>query len=161
MNTASWCAYQGLPMPLLLVCEDNGLGISVRTPAGWIEAVSSGRPRIKYFAADGADLAQTYDVAVAAADWVRERRAPAFLHLRTVRLGGHAGTDVESAYRTPAEIAGRHRARPAARHRPAAGRGGRADPGRGAGPVRGGQGRVLAMAERRRGRAAPGDSASR
>jgi 2-oxoisovalerate dehydrogenase E1 component len=105
LNTASWCAYQGLPMPLLLVCEDNGLGISVRTPAGWIESVSSGRPRIRYFAADGADLAQAYDVAVAAADWVRERRAPAFLHVRTVRLGGHAGTDVESAYRTPAEIA--------------------------------------------------------
>ncbi len=105
MNTASWCAYQGLPMPLLLVCEDNGLGISVRTPAGWIESVSSGRPRIKYFAADGADLAQTYDVAVAAAEWARQRRAPAFLHLRTVRIGGHAGTDVESGYRTPAEIA--------------------------------------------------------
>lgn len=105
LNTASWCAYQGLPLPLLLVCEDNGLGISVRTPVGWIESVSSSRPRIKYFAADGSDLAQTYDAAVAAADWVRDRRAPAFLHLRTVRLGGHAGTDVESAYRTPAEIA--------------------------------------------------------
>jgi 2-oxoisovalerate dehydrogenase E1 component len=105
LNTASWCAYQGLPLPLLLVCEDNGLGISVRTPVGWIESVSSSRPSIKYFAADGSDLAQSYDAAVAAADWVRDRRAPAFLHLRTVRLGGHAGTDVESAYRTPAEIA--------------------------------------------------------
>ncbi len=105
LNTASWCAYQGLPLPLLLVCEDNGLGISVRTPAGWIESVSSARPHIRYFVADGTDLAQTYDVAAAAADWVRERRSPAFLHLRTVRLGGHAGTDVESAYRTPAEIA--------------------------------------------------------
>ncbi|MBO0833404.1 MAG: MFS transporter, partial [Actinobacteria bacterium] len=31
INTASHCAYQRLPMPLLLVCEDNGLGISVRT----------------------------------------------------------------------------------------------------------------------------------
>jgi 2-oxoisovalerate dehydrogenase E1 component len=105
LNTASWCAYQGLPLPLLLVCEDNGIGISVRTPAGWIESVNSSRPRIKYFAADGSDLAQTYDAAAAAADWVRDRRAPAFLHVRTVRLGGHAGTDVESAYRTPAEIA--------------------------------------------------------
>src|SRR5277367_5306789 len=105
MNTASWCAYHGLPLPLLLVCEDNGLGIRVRTPAGWIESVSSARPRIKYFAADGADLAQTYDVAVAAAEWARQRRAPVFLHLRTVRIGGHAGTDVESGYRTPAEIA--------------------------------------------------------
>ena len=40
LNTASYCAYQGLPLPLLLVCEDNGLGISVRTPAGWIESAS-------------------------------------------------------------------------------------------------------------------------
>jgi 2-oxoisovalerate dehydrogenase E1 component len=90
---------------LLLVCEDNGLGISVRTPAGWIESASAARPRIKYFAADGSDLAQAFDTAAEAADWVRDRRTPAFLHLRTVRLGGHAGTDVESAYRTPAEIA--------------------------------------------------------
>jgi 2-oxoisovalerate dehydrogenase E1 component len=105
LNTASYCAYQGLPLPLLLVCEDNSLGISVRTPAGWIESASSVRPRIRYFAADGADLAQAYDVAAEAAAAVREHRAPAFLHLRTVRLGGHAGTDVESAYRSPAEIA--------------------------------------------------------
>jgi len=105
LNMASYCAYQRLPMPILLVCEDNGLGISVRTPPGWIEAASSGRPAMRYFAADGADLADSYDTAVAAARWARDHRAPAFLHLRTVRLGGHAGTDVESAYRTPAEIA--------------------------------------------------------
>ncbi len=105
LNTASYCAYQGLPLPLLLVCEDNGLGISVRTPAGWIESASSARPRLKYFAADGTDLAEAFDAAAEAADWVRDHRAPAFLHLRTVRIGGHAGTDVESAYRTPAEIA--------------------------------------------------------
>ncbi len=36
LNTAAYCAYQGLPMPLLAVCEDNGLGISVRSPAGWV-----------------------------------------------------------------------------------------------------------------------------
>ena len=39
-----------------------------------------------------------------AAEWVRTERAPAFLHLRTVRFMAHAGTDVEAAYRTPAEI---------------------------------------------------------
>jgi 2-oxoisovalerate dehydrogenase E1 component len=105
LNAAAHCAYQRLPMPLLLVCEDNGLGISVRTPPGWIEAAASGRPQLRYFSADGTDLADAYDAAVAAAQWVREKRAPAFLHLRTVRLGGHAGTDVESAYRSPAEIA--------------------------------------------------------
>jgi len=105
LNTAAYCAYQGLPLPLLLVCEDNGLGISVRSPAGWVAAVSSARPGIRYFSADGADLAGAYDTALAAADWVRSRRAPGFLHLHTVRFGGHAGTDVESAYRTRAELA--------------------------------------------------------
>ena len=40
-----------------------------------------------------------------AAAWVRRRRRPAFLRLRTVRLMGHAGSDVEAAYRRPAEIA--------------------------------------------------------
>jgi 2-oxoisovalerate dehydrogenase E1 component len=104
-NTASYCAYQGLPLPLLLICEDNGLGISVRTPDGWIESANSQRPCMRYLSADGSDLAGAYDTALAAADWVRQHRAPAFLHLRTVRLGGHAGTDVEAAYRTPAEIA--------------------------------------------------------
>ena len=32
-NTACWTAYQGIPLPLLFVCEDNGIGISTRTPA--------------------------------------------------------------------------------------------------------------------------------
>ncbi len=105
INTAAYCSYQGLPLPLLLVCEDNGLGISVRTPAGWIAATQSGRAGLRYFAADGSDLAAVYDTAVSAAAWVRERRAPAFLHISTVRFGGHAGSDVESSYRAPAEIA--------------------------------------------------------
>ncbi len=105
INAASYIAYQGLPLPLLLVCEDNGLGISVRTPPGWVAAAQGGRPRLRYFDADGADLADVHDTAAAAARWVREKRAPAFLHLSTVRLGGHAGTDVESGYRSPAEMA--------------------------------------------------------
>jgi 2-oxoisovalerate dehydrogenase E1 component len=105
LNTAAYCAYQGLPMPLLLVCEDNGLGISVRTPPGWITAAHSGQTAIPYFHADGCDVAAVHDTALAAASWVRERREPAFLHLPMVRLGGHAGSDVESAYRSAADIA--------------------------------------------------------
>ncbi|MFD6454412.1 transketolase C-terminal domain-containing protein, partial [Nocardia sp. NPDC060220] len=35
----------------------------------------------------------------------RTWRVPVFLHLCTVRLGGHAGSDVEAAYRGPADIA--------------------------------------------------------
>src|SRR5688572_26013121 len=64
INTARYAVRMGLPMPLLLVCEDNGTGISVPTP-----------------------------------------RQPAFLHLPTVRLWGHAGSDAEQSYRTTDEIA--------------------------------------------------------
>jgi len=103
LNSAAYAAYQGLPTPVLFVCEDNGIGISVRTPSGWIEAAR--HPRLAYFAADGTDLADAYDAARRAADHVRERRRPALLHLRTVRLMGHAGSDVEAAYRGPREIA--------------------------------------------------------
>ena len=91
INAALHASYQGVPMPLLFVCEDNGIGISVPTPRGWIERTYGDRDGLAYFAADGSDLAATFDAAVAAADWVRTRRRPAFLHLRTVRLMGHAG----------------------------------------------------------------------
>ena len=106
INTAAYCAYQGLPLPLLLVCEDNGIGVSVRTPPGWIAAALGSRPSIRYAYADGMDPAGVYDTTLDLASYVRERRAPAILHLATVRLGGHAGSDVESGYRTAAEIAG-------------------------------------------------------
>ena len=105
INTALHASYQGVPMPLLFVCEDNGIGISVPTPRGWIERTYGNREGLAYFAADGSDLAATFDAAAAAADWVRTRRRPAFLHLRTVRLMGHAGSDYEPAYRRPEEIA--------------------------------------------------------
>ncbi|HUL26155.1 MAG TPA: thiamine pyrophosphate-dependent enzyme [Streptosporangiaceae bacterium] len=104
-NTAGYTAYQRLPLPLLFVCEDNGLGISVRTPPGWVEAAISGRPGIRYFHADGSDLADVYDTTLAAAGWVRDRRSPAFLHLSMVRLGGHAGADAETGYRDRDDVA--------------------------------------------------------
>ncbi|MBJ7338594.1 thiamine pyrophosphate-dependent enzyme [Mycolicibacterium sp.] len=106
INTATHAAYQGLPLPLLFVCEDNGIGISTRTPAGWIAANFGSRAGLEYFTADGFDVVDTLAVATAAADWVRRHRRPAFLHLRTVRLMGHAGSDVEAGYRTPGEITG-------------------------------------------------------
>jgi 2-oxoisovalerate dehydrogenase E1 component len=105
INAACRTAYQGLPMPLLLVCEDNGLGISVRTPDGWVAAVHSGRPALRYFSADGCDPAACYDAASEAAAYVRASRSPAFLHLRVVRFLGHAGSDAEVSYRSQAEVA--------------------------------------------------------
>ncbi len=104
INAACWAAYQHVPVPVLFVCEDNGLGISTPTPADWIEQDLAERPALKYFAADSRDLAQTYAVACRAAAYVRNKRKPAILHLSTVRLFGHAGADAESAYRSKAKI---------------------------------------------------------
>ena len=104
INAAGYAVTQGLPLPLLFVCEDNGIGISVRTPAGWVAAAAQ-RPGIEYLAADGADPDGARRVAQAAADLARRNRRPVLLHLRTVRFLGHAGSDVEAAYRGPAEIA--------------------------------------------------------
>ncbi|MEO0655092.1 MAG: thiamine pyrophosphate-dependent enzyme [Pseudomonadota bacterium] len=98
INTACWTSYQAIPLPLLFVCEDNGIGISVRTPQGWIAANFAGKPGLKYFHADGLNIFDTYRVARAAADYVRIRRKPAFLHLSLVRLFGHAGSDMQQTY---------------------------------------------------------------
>ena len=104
INTACYTAHAGLPLPLLFVCEDNGLGISVPTPSGWIESTFANRPGLRYAFADGADPGAVYATATELAAWVREHRRPALLHLSTVRFLAHAGTDVESAYRSPAAM---------------------------------------------------------
>lgn len=104
VNTALHCAHQRLPLPLLFVCEDNGLGISVRTPSGWVQSAYGSRPHLRYEAVDGTRPEEVLAVTRELADWIRTHRRPAFLHLHTVRYGGHAGTDVESAYRSAAEL---------------------------------------------------------
>ncbi len=103
-NTAGWCDYSGLRVPVLFVCEDNGIGLSVRSPTGWVAVALRAKPGLKYFSGDGCDVAAAYDVATEAAAWVRRHRRPAILHLTTVRLMGHAGADAEVAYRSAAEL---------------------------------------------------------
>ena len=105
INTAAWSAYRNLPLPLIFLCEDNGIGISVPTPDGWVAANFSRRPGLEYIACDGRDVLSAYSGARRAADCARKRRKPVFLHMRTVRLMGHAGSDVEGAYREPSAIA--------------------------------------------------------
>ncbi|MFD6163496.1 thiamine pyrophosphate-dependent enzyme [Nocardia sp. NPDC060256] len=105
INAAIHTARQGVPLPILFLCEDNGIGISVPTPADWIQQAYGSRAGLEYFSGDGCDPVDALTTSTAAAAWVREHRKPAFLHLRTVRLMGHAGSDVEAAYRRPADIA--------------------------------------------------------
>ena len=103
LNAAGYAVAQGLPLPLLFVCEDNGIGISVTSPSGWVQAAAQ-RPGIAYLAADGDDAAVAQAAAHEAADTARRTRRPVLLHLRTVRYLAHAGSDVESAYRTSADM---------------------------------------------------------
>ncbi|MEM7295323.1 MAG: thiamine pyrophosphate-dependent enzyme [Pseudomonadota bacterium] len=103
-NTAGWTSYQAMPLPVLFVCEDNGIGISTKTPSGWIAASLSARPGLEYFSCDGLDIYDTFRVAREAADFVRQRRKPAVLHISLVRLYGHAGADVATSYLSRAEV---------------------------------------------------------
>ena len=103
-NAAAWTSYQKLPAPVLFVCEDNGIGISVKTPGGWIERNFSRRQDLDYFYADGLDLATGYGQVHAAVEHCRRSRRPTFLHLRTTRIMGHAGTDFEIEWRPIEEL---------------------------------------------------------
>ncbi|MDG4827324.1 thiamine pyrophosphate-dependent enzyme [Asanoa sp. WMMD1127] len=103
-NTAGWITHTGLRLPLLFVCEDNGIGISVKSPQGWVESTLRARPGLRYFAATGDDPAGAYAAAVEATAHVRRARKPAVLHLSTVRFMGHAGADAEVAYRPAADL---------------------------------------------------------
>ena len=103
-NAASWTAYQKLPAPVLYVCEDNGIGISVKTPGGWIAESFRNRPDLDYFFADGLDLAAGYADVQRAVEHCRRTRRPTFLHLRTTRIMGHAGTDFEIEWRALEEL---------------------------------------------------------
>jgi len=104
INSALWTAFQNIPAPILFVCEDNGIGISVRTPPNWVEASMCDRPGLGYFPADGLDLVEAWQDAAAAVAYCREHRRPTFLHLKVIRMLGHAGSDPELNYHTMEEI---------------------------------------------------------
>ncbi len=104
LNAASWACYQGLKCPLVLICEDNGWGISVPTPNDWVAESVRHRRGLDYVLADGLSLEAGYPVVEEAIYRARKTRRPVFIHLKTVRLMGHAGTDFEIEYRGEDEL---------------------------------------------------------
>jgi 2-oxoisovalerate dehydrogenase E1 component len=104
LNAARYTRRTGNSLPLLLVCEDNGLGISVPTPRDWIADSVSALPQLRYLRAEGS-LDSIWSTCEEAIELCRSGRQPVFLHLPTVRLFGHAGSDIETEYRSPAQIA--------------------------------------------------------
>lgn len=103
-NAACWASYQHLPMPIVFLCEDNGIGISVRTPGGWIAANFAHKPALQYISCDGSDMNDALRGCAEAVAYARTRRKPVFLHMQTIRLMGHAGADVELSYAPIAQI---------------------------------------------------------
>lgn len=103
-NAAQWIAQSNYPLPLVFICEDNGIGISVNTPNDWIEKSFQDRWGIRYIAADGLNIADLYLRAKQAQYYSRIKREAVFLHVKCVRLLGHAGSDIESIYRTQQDI---------------------------------------------------------
>ncbi|MGB0639631.1 MAG: thiamine pyrophosphate-dependent enzyme [Myxococcota bacterium] len=103
-NTAALATHQNLPCPIVFVCEDNGIGISVRTPLNWVAERFKADPWISYFGADGLDIVDAFEAASDAIEHARTTKKPAFLHIKLVRLLGHAGSDVEQLYRSTEEI---------------------------------------------------------
>ena len=98
LNTASWISYQHLPLPIVFVCEDNGIGISVPTPPDWVRQSRIKNDQIKYFECDGTHLLNSIETVQAAFQYSRSLKRPSFIRFKTVRLMGHAGSDLESAY---------------------------------------------------------------
>jgi 2-oxoisovalerate dehydrogenase E1 component len=103
VNSARYSFRKGNPTPILFVCEDNRIGISVETPRTWIRDHFGHLEHLRYVPAEG-DLIEVWDAIDRAVRTCRNLRAPVFLHLHTVRLWGHAGSDVETTYRSLEEI---------------------------------------------------------
>ncbi len=103
INSALYTVRRGGGAPVLFLCEDNGIGISVDTPRNWIRDSFRERPHLRYFEADG-EVDEIWSTVEEAIRCCRHFRTPVFLHLHVARLWGHAGTDVETSYRTMAEV---------------------------------------------------------
>ena len=123
-NTAGWYAHSGQPMPVLFVCEDNGLGVSVKSPDGWVADVLRSRPGLRYFSRRRLRPGRRVRGRGAGGRLgTRAPRAPAVLHLsRGAADGPRRGRRGGRRTAAPAEIAADVERDPLARTAPTAGR---------------------------------------
>ncbi|RTE86631.1 MULTISPECIES: thiamine pyrophosphate-dependent enzyme [Gammaproteobacteria] len=105
INAACWASFQSVPVPAIMLCEDNGIGISTATPPRWIEMNFKSRAGLHYESCDGRNLLDVYAATKRAERIARIHRKPVFLHMHCVRLYGHAGSDAEMTYLSKEQIA--------------------------------------------------------
>lgn len=102
-NAARKLCFEHIPLPLVFICEDNNIGISVKTPENWI-ASNFPDDNLYYIQANGLDLIDVLAKSQQAITYARTNKKPVFLHIKTFRLMGHAGSDIEQHYLSLAEI---------------------------------------------------------
>ncbi len=137
LNTAGWVVQSGLALPLLVVVEDNGMGISVPSPPGWVAAALSGRPHLRYFAADGCDVTAVHEVATRGGRPCTPHASPRSAPPRPGAADGSRGQRRRDGVPHASTGRRRPRTRPAAGHRAPPRGGGPADAGRGRRTLRG------------------------
>ena len=102
LNTA--CTKQ---LPVLFLVEDNGYAISVpvevQTAGGDISRLVSSFPGLHVDSIDGTDFFTSLKAMRTAAEYVRSRRGPAFVHAHVTRPYSHSLSDDEKLYKPPAE----------------------------------------------------------
>lgn len=103
-NACARLSYAHYPLPIIFLCEDNGIGISVPTPDDWIKSAMTRYQSIHYLEADGRSLASMLNASQQAQTIARIKKQPVFLHMRCRRLLGHAGSDIEQQYLTIKQI---------------------------------------------------------
>jgi TPP-dependent pyruvate/acetoin dehydrogenase alpha subunit len=95
-------------LPVLMICEDNGL--AVHTPTQMRRAYASVSETVESFGLpvfydDSNDVEQIYSVAKEAVAFIRTQGAPAFLHIKCYRYLEHVGIaqDFDAGYRPISE----------------------------------------------------------
>src|SRR6266496_4097121 len=94
-------------LPVLFLVEDNGYAIpvpvEVQTPGGDISRLVRSFPGLHVDSIDGTGFFESLRAVRTAAEYVRSRRGPAFVHARVTRPYSHSLSDDEKLYKPPAE----------------------------------------------------------
>src|SRR5437867_1615536 len=94
-------------LPVLFLVEDNGYAISVpvevQTAGGDISRLVRSFPGLHVESIDGTDFFESLRALRLAADYVRSRQGPAFVHAKVIRPYSHSLSDDEKLYKPPAE----------------------------------------------------------